>query len=147
MRTQLLASAAQLHGAHRSGAAALGCGYSDSYGRGRVLSARLSTLSSIGRVVAVTSCKGGVGKSTVSYELASSLARRGHRVGLFDADVHGPSLPSQVKLAQVGEEGAGVPMAQLSEDGMSVLPLRHDGMALMCASKHTIAPRMRTALP
>jgi Mrp family chromosome partitioning ATPase len=50
------------------------------------------------QVVAVTSCKGGVGKSTVSLELARTLAARGHRVGLLDADVHGPSLPTQVSL-------------------------------------------------
>ena len=48
------------------------------------------TMSSIRRVVAVTSCKGGVGKSTVSLALARRLAKRGARVGLFDADVHGP---------------------------------------------------------
>ena len=56
-------------------------------------------LSSIGRILAVTSCKGGVGKSTVSFELAHRLAARGNRVGLFDADVQGPSLPAQLGAA------------------------------------------------
>lgn len=44
-------------------------------------------------VVAVASAKGGVGKTTVSVALARTLAARGHRVGLFDADIYGPNIP------------------------------------------------------
>ncbi|UCF68337.1 MAG: Mrp/NBP35 family ATP-binding protein [Acidobacteriota bacterium] len=44
-------------------------------------------------VIGVASGKGGVGKSTVAVNLAVELARRGHRVGFLDADVHGPSAP------------------------------------------------------
>ena len=45
------------------------------------------------RVIAIHSGKGGVGKSTVAANIAISLAKMGYRVGLLDADIHGPSIP------------------------------------------------------
>jgi ATP-binding protein involved in chromosome partitioning len=48
----------------------------------------------VGQVVAVSSGKGGVGKSTVSTNLAAAWADMGHRVGLLDADVYGPDIPT-----------------------------------------------------
>lgn len=52
----------------------------------------------IKHVIAVGSGKGGVGKSTVAASLAYALTIRGHRVGLMDADVYGPSIPHMVGL-------------------------------------------------
>jgi ATP-binding protein involved in chromosome partitioning len=49
-------------------------------------------------IVAIASGKGGVGKSTVAVNVACALARLGHRVGLLDADVYGPSVPLMLGL-------------------------------------------------
>ena len=71
-----------------------------------VLDARLSQIKH--RLV-VMSGKGGVGKSTVAVSLAVSLARKGRKVGLLDADIHGPNLPKMLGLdnqrLQAGENG------------------------------------------
>lgn len=56
-------------------------------------------LARLGRLIAVASGKGGVGKSTVSANLAAILARRGLRVGLVDADLYGPSIPGMLGIA------------------------------------------------
>ena len=55
--------------------------------------AALATHNQVKRVIAVMSGKGGVGKSLITSLLAVSLARSGHRVGILDADVTGPSIP------------------------------------------------------
>jgi len=55
-------------------------------------------LEGVRNVVAVASGKGGVGKSTVATNLAVSLAKTGARVGLLDADIYGPSMPTMLGL-------------------------------------------------
>ena len=55
-------------------------------------------LEKVARVVAVTSGKGGVGKSTIAVSLAAALSRAGQRVGILDADLHGPSVAKMLGL-------------------------------------------------
>lgn len=59
----------------------------------RDMHAQLNAYSTIHKVVAVSSGKGGVGKSSVTALLAVMMARRGYKVGVLDADITGPSIP------------------------------------------------------
>jgi len=61
-----------------------------------------SQLGGVKHILAVASGKGGVGKSSVSVNLAFLLAHRGARVGILDADIYGPSLPVLVPVVQKG---------------------------------------------
>ncbi|NDW00497.1 iron-sulfur cluster carrier protein ApbC [Salipiger sp. PrR002] len=75
----------------------------------------------INHIIAIASGKGGVGKSTVSSNLACALAQQGRRVGLLDADVYGPSQPRML----------GVSGRPASPDGKTILPLRNHGVTMM----------------
>lgn len=61
-----------------------------------------SGLKDVKYILAVSSCKGGVGKSTVAALLARTLAGRGASVGLLDADIYGPSIPTLFNLHETG---------------------------------------------
>ncbi|HBI27390.1 MAG TPA: ATP-binding protein, partial [Peptococcaceae bacterium] len=58
----------------------------------------ISVRDDVKSVIAVMSGKGGVGKSTVSALLASAMAKNGHKVGILDADITGPSIPRLLGL-------------------------------------------------
>jgi ATP-binding protein involved in chromosome partitioning len=77
---------------------------------------------SLTRVIAVTSGKGGVGKSTVTANLAVALAARGLRVGLVDADVHGFSIPALLGLV----DADGLPPAPTRIDDLMLPPVAYD---------------------
>ena len=66
----------------------------------RDLHAKLNEFSSIKKVIAVGSGKGGVGKSSVTCLLAVMMARRGYKVGVLDADITGPSIPRAFGITQ-----------------------------------------------
>ncbi len=78
-------------------------------------------LPGVANIIAVASGKGGVGKSTVSCNLALALAAEGARVGLLDADVYGPSQPRML----------GVTGRPSTPDGKTIMPLRNYGVTVM----------------
>ncbi|KAK8882532.1 hypothetical protein M9Y10_045174 [Tritrichomonas musculus] len=59
-----------------------------------------SAIPGVGRILLAASCKGGVGKSTVALNTAISLSKTGAKVGLFDADIYGPSVPTITKTTE-----------------------------------------------
>ncbi len=82
-------------------------------------------LPGVGRVIAISSAKGGVGKSTVAANLALALAAAGQRVGILDADIYGPSQPLLFGMADYSPTAAVV-------DGVEMLaPAEARGVKVM----------------
>ena len=78
-------------------------------------------LAGVRNAVAIASAKGGVGKSTLSVNIAASLAAQGARVGLLDADIYGPSVPLMM----------GVSQEPVLSEGDRLLPVKAHGLSLM----------------
>jgi ATP-binding protein involved in chromosome partitioning len=78
------------------------------------------TYPALGSIIAVSSGKGGVGKSTMAVNLAAALAARGARVGLMDADVYGPNVPRMM--------GVNAPPAVVNE---KIIPLEAHGVKII----------------
>ncbi|CAN6456343.1 unnamed protein product [Victoria cruziana] len=80
-------------------------------------------LQNISNIIAVSSCKGGVGKSTVAVNLAYTLAGMGAKVGIFDADVYGPSLPTMVSPEDR--------LLEMNPETKTILPTEYLGVKLV----------------
>lgn len=82
-------------------------------------------LGGVRHIIGIASGKGGVGKSTVAVNLACALARLGYRVGLADADVYGPSIPTMTAMEGVTPEA-------VQEDGKElIIPVEKYGVKWM----------------
>ncbi|KAA8477585.1 ATP-binding protein involved in chromosome partitioning [Arcticibacter tournemirensis] len=92
----------------------------------RVTAQKNQPLTNINNIIVVASGKGGVGKSTVSANLAIGLAQTGAKVGLIDADVYGPSIPMMFGLEDTK------PLAMQTEDGKTrIVPAEKYGIKIL----------------
>lgn len=100
----------------------------------RVAQEKVDLLPGVKNVVAIASGKGGVGKSTVSVNLAVALAKSGAKVGLLDADVYGPSIPLMMGCADEKpwtEAGKIIPIEKYGLTMMSLGFLLEEGQAVL----------------
>jgi ATP-binding protein involved in chromosome partitioning len=90
--------------------------------KGRGIGEKLS-IEGVRNIVAVSSGKGGVGKSTVAVNLAVSLALDGARVGLMDADVYGPNVPIMLGASQARPEVEGNKLIPIEAYGVKLISM------------------------
>lgn len=86
---------------------------------------QLCTIPGVRTTLAISSGKGGVGKSTVAVNLAAALSLQGAKVGLLDADVYGPNVPQMLGLEQADVQVIDTP------NGQRFLPLEAHGIKVM----------------
>ncbi|MBO4340846.1 MAG: Mrp/NBP35 family ATP-binding protein [Bacteroidales bacterium] len=99
----------------------------------------LEQLRNVAHIIGIASGKGGVGKSTVAVNLAVALAREGYKVGLVDADVYGPSIPTMtgtdnVQIEMEGEDEQNslfIPVEKYGVKWLSIGHLTSEGQALI----------------
>ncbi|MCQ2169102.1 MAG: Mrp/NBP35 family ATP-binding protein [Bacteroidales bacterium] len=91
----------------------------------KTLDLDLSQLEGVKHIIGIASGKGGVGKSTVAVNLACALSRLGYKVGLADADVYGPSVPTMT-------DTEGITPSAVEEDGKEyIIPIEKYGVKWM----------------
>lgn len=99
------------------------CGQSCSDRKAENLLAELNERSSVKKVFAVVSGKGGVGKSTVTSMLASAMQKKGHRTAILDADVTGPSIPKAFALDHTEGADETCLYPALSREGIQIMSI------------------------
>jgi len=84
-----------------------------------------AALDGVKHIVAVYACKGGVGKSTVSTNLAAALAQSGAKVGLLDADIHGPNIPLMMGASGRAEVSGDNKITPITAHGVKTMSLAY----------------------
>jgi ATP-binding protein involved in chromosome partitioning len=78
-------------------------------------------INGVNKIVAISSAKGGVGKSTIAVNLAIALKKLNYKVGILDADIYGPSIPQMLGISEKPK----------SEDGKNLIPMSKYGIQCM----------------
>ena len=107
------------------------------------------TLPAVKHILTIASGKGGVGKTTVSVNLALALSQAGQRVGLFDADLYGPNVPLMLGVRRKGTTTGFIPVARRARAAY-VTPLERFGLkvmsiGLLIGEQDTVLPDSRFA--